>query len=144
MPTIQQSITINRTPEVIFKFFSNVENNTKWQSGLKSSKQISPGPAGVGTKLVDTRELLGQKIESEYEITAFEPNKKVTLTASGGPITYVGTFTFDAAGSGTKVSSSFDFQVGGALKMMEGSIVGQAQKQFESDFARLKELLEAM
>lgn len=143
MPKIEQTVVINKPVAECFAYFNNPANNTKWQGQLKDSKLVTPGPVGVGSRLKDTRELAGQKLETEYEITEFEPNKKVTFKSSGGPISYVGTFTFEPSGNGTKFTSNFDFQVGGVFKLMEGMVVSNAQKQFETDSAKLKQILEA-
>ncbi len=144
MASMDASVTINKPVEKVFAFFSDPANNTRWQGGLSESKQISPGVAGVGTKMQDTRDFLGQKLTTPYEITEYEANKKVSFKSSGGPITYAGTFTFASAGGGTQVSAHFDFEVGGAFKIAEGMVVSQAQKQFDGDFAKLKQMLEAM
>jgi len=144
MAILTSSITINKPADVIWKFFVEPANNLKWRSDLKEIKQLTPGAIGVGTKFSEVSEFMGQKMETPQEVTAFDVNKKFGIKSAGGPIPFSGAFTLEPAGSGTKLSVEFEFSPGGVFKLAEGMVVAQAQKQFEGDFARLKQLLEAM
>lgn len=143
MAKVESSIVINRPVANVFAYFNDPQKGPQWQGGLVETKQLTPGPVGVGTKFQDTRNFLGQKLVTTYEITQFEPNKKVAFKSSGGPVAYVGTFAFEAAGSGTKVTVNFDLQPGGFFKLAEGMVASSAQKQNDADLAKMKQLLES-
>ena len=144
MATLSSSITINKPVDVVWKFFTDINSNMKWRSDLKEVKQLTPGAVGVGTRFSEVSEFMGQKMESPQEITAFDVNKKFGLKSIGGPIPFSGAFNFEPAGNGTKISVQFEFTPGGFFKLAEGMVVSQAQKQFEGDFAKLKQILETM
>ncbi|MBI3914464.1 MAG: SRPBCC family protein [Chloroflexi bacterium] len=144
MATLTSSITIDKPVEAVWNYFTDLANNMKWRSDLKEIKQTSPGAVGVGTKFSEVSEFMGQKMETPQEITAFDVNKKFGVKSAGGPIPFSGDFTFEPSEGGTKLSVQFEFSPGGIFKLAEGMVVAQAQKQFEGDFARLKQLLEAM
>ena len=144
MATLNSSITINKPVEVVWQFFTDPANSMKWRSDLKEVKQLTPGAVSVGTKFSEVTEFMGQKFESPQEVTVFDVNKKFGLKSTGGPIPFSGAFTFEPSGGGTKISVQFEFTPGGFFKLAEGMVVSSAQKQFEGDFARLKQLLEAM
>ena len=144
MATLQHSIVINKPVEVVWKFFVDPANNLKWRSDLKDVKVTTSGAVGVGTKFSEVSEFFGQKMETPQEITVFDVNKKFGLKSTGGPIPISGAFIFEPSGNGTKINVQFEFTPGGFFKLAEGMVVGQAQKQFEGDFARLKQILEAM
>lgn len=144
MATLQHSIVIDKPVEVVWKYFVDPANSLKWRSDLKDIKLTSSGPLGVGTTFVEVGEFIGQKAESPQEITAFDVNKKFGLKSTGGPIPFSGAFTFESAGGGTTIHVNFEFTPGGFFKLAEGMVVAQAQKQFAGDFAKLKQVLEAL
>lgn len=86
MITIEYSVAINRPIEEVFSFMTNLENNPQWVSGLLEAKQTSPGPMGVGSTGTDVRQFLGRRIESTWEVTEHEVNKKSAFKTTSGPI----------------------------------------------------------
>ncbi|NIS83500.1 MAG: hypothetical protein GTO14_25630 [Anaerolineales bacterium] len=86
---------------------------------------------------------MGRRLESTSEITEFVPNKKMAWKATSGPIPLEASASFEAVEGGTKVTIVGEAEVGGVFKMAEPLVARSAKKQFESDFANLKDLLEA-
>jgi uncharacterized membrane protein len=143
MVKVETSMVIKRPVEEVFAYMNNHENDTVWQDGVVESEAISEGPLGVGTKLREVRNFLGRRLESTSEITEYEPNSKVAWKATSGPIPLEASMTFEAVEGGTKISVVGEADVGGLFKLAEPMVARSAQKQFDGDFARLKEILEA-
>ena len=143
MITVDYSVVINRPIEEVFTFVTNPENNVQWVSGLLETKQVSQGPIGVGSTGTDVRQFLGQRIESAWEITEYEQNRKVGFKTTSGPIPLEATYTYDAAEGGTRVSFVIQGEVSGFFKMAESILAGMVRRQIEADHNNLKDLLEA-
>jgi len=142
MINVEVSIVINRPIEEVFAFFTEPANNPKWEEGLIECRKTSPGPMGVGAQVLEVRKFMGRHMESNLEVTAFEPNKKYAVKVASGPIQFELSAMFETVGDGTKISTSGQGEPGGFFKLAEGLVKKQLQSQVEGDMGRLKKLLE--
>jgi uncharacterized membrane protein len=143
MVKVETSLMIERPVEEVFAYMNDPKNDALWQDGVLESEAISEGPLGVGSELREVRNFLGRRLESTSEITEFELNRKVSWKATSGPIPLEASITFESVEGGTKVSVVGEADVGGIFKLAEPMVARSAQKQFDGDFAKLKEILEA-
>ena len=144
MIKIESSTVINRPVDEVFEFLANSENSPQWQSGTQEVRKTSEGPIGVGTTYTSVNRILGRQIESTIEYTAYEPNKRVAIKATSGPIPFQSETTFEAAAEGrTKVTNSGEGNPGGFFKLAEPIVGRMFQRQVNTDAANLKDLLEA-
>lgn len=143
MARAQISATIMRPVADVFAVLSNPENTPKWSSGSLESKQTSAGPMGVGTTTRSVSRFLGRRIESENEITEFEPNKKFASKSKSGPFPIEASMTFEPIEGGTRVNFTIEAEPGGFFKLAEPLIVSIAKRQFQSDLDNAKDLMEA-
>ena len=98
----------------------------------------------MGTTYTSVSRLLGRRLESDIEYTAYEPNKRVAGKVTSGPIPFQFETTFEpAAEGGTKVTTGGEGDVGGFFKLAEPIVARMLKRQFETDIANLKDLLEA-
>jgi uncharacterized protein YndB with AHSA1/START domain len=133
---------INAPVEKVFAFSTDFRNNSKWQDGVIETTQTPDGPTQVGTKVKDVRTFLGQKMDSTFEVTEFEPNKKVAFKSTSGPIQFMFMQSFESTGSGTKVSVHVEMEAKGFFKLAEGALGSNVKKTFEEQSAKLKSILE--
>ncbi len=143
MLKLDLSITINRPVEEVFAVLSNPENGPKWSSGSSEAKITSQGPIGVGTRYRSVRQALGRRIESETEITEYEPNRRYATKSISGPFPMESAVTFERVEGGTRVTGTLMGEPGGFFKLAEPLLVRTAKRQFEGDLANLKDLMEA-
>jgi len=143
MARAQISATIMRPVAEVFAVLSNPENTPKWSSGSLESKKTSAGPMGVGTTTRSVSRFLGRRIESENEITEFEPNKKFASKSKSGPFPMEASMTFEPIEGGTRVNFTIEAEPSGFFKLAEPLIVSIAKRQFQSDLDNAKDLMEA-
>ena len=142
MITVERSVVINKPVEVVFAYASDSSNDPKWQAGVESV--IDEGPANVvGSKHTEVRKFMGQEMKSTLELTAFVPNSKISQKVIKGPVPFEATVTFEASGSGTKMTTRIEGEPKGFFKVAEGMLKGQLEKSLEEDGQRLKAILEA-
>jgi hypothetical protein len=48
----------------------------------------SQGPIGVGTQITDVRKFLGRDLDSKLEVSAYQPNKSITMKTVSGPVRF--------------------------------------------------------
>ena len=143
MIKFEHSLVIDQPLDEVFAFLNNEQNDPIWQAGVLEAKQTSEGAVGVGTTVREVRKFLGRRIESTYEITEYELNKKVSSKATSGPIPFSLTTTFEPAGEGTKLTIKGEAEPGGFFKLA-GSVVSRTfENSIKADFDSLKVILEA-
>lgn len=139
---IEYRIVINRPVDTVFAYVANLENLKQWQSGLIESKQVTPGPTEVGSKVAVVRQLLGQKLEGVAEVVAFEPNRVVSVRVTAGPMSVTASNTFEALGNTTRLTSVGELDMEGLLKLAGPLAAGGVKKQMEENLENLKKILE--
>ncbi len=142
MATLEAKITINCPIEEIFEFVTDVNNAAKWQSGIIEAKSTSNGATGVGSTYQYIVQVMGRKIETEGEVTAYEPHSRYAWKSTKGPFPLSGGTVFDATTEGVRVTDTVVAEPGGFFKLAEGLLMKQQQSQMEEDLANLKQLME--
>ena len=143
MNTFTVTTFINRPVQEVFDFTIDPANAAQWQAGTKSARWSSAGPVGVGSVLHQVGKFLGREIETDAEITQWNPPNVWGQKASSGPLKFENTNKYESKDGGTLLVQSFQGEIGGFFKMAEGLAIKQVQKQIESDGQNLKKLLEA-
>jgi len=142
MPNIAYTLTINQPVEKVFNYITDVANHKAWQAGILDAKVTPDGPVKVGSFYVYTNEVMGRKLETKTQVSAYEPNKKWAFKTTGVPNTVETAYLFEAAGGGTKLSISMDVPSGAYPAAAEGMIMQQMQKSLEEQGNRLKQMIE--
>ena len=143
MGKAEVSTTIKRSVEDVFAVVSNFEHNAKWSSATIEDQITSEGPIGVGSTARLVSKFLGRRFENDAVITEFEPNRRVTMESTSGPFPIRGSLTLEPVEGGTRVETTFEVEPGGFFKLADPLVTRMAKRQFESDLANLKDLMEA-
>jgi len=142
MIKVEVSIVIQKPVGEVFDYTNDPAKNKAWQEGLVESKITSSGPVGVGTQITDVRKFLGRDMDSKLEVTAYEPNKRVSLKTISGPIKFEITQLYEPAEGGTKLTMIGEGEPGGLFKLAEGAVKKQFEGQLQGDLGRLKAVME--
>jgi uncharacterized protein YndB with AHSA1/START domain len=137
------SINIRRSPEEVFAYLSNFENNPKWQSGMISARFTSSGPLQVGSTYSQEAKFLGRPVISEFEVVEYVPVKKIKITSTSGtfPITVTRLVEPDGEG-GSQVSAVVEGDASGVYRLAEPMMKLMVQRSVQGDYERLKSVLE--
>ena len=110
---------------------------------LVASEPLTDGPPRRGSRYRDVFEDHGQRIELQAELVEVdEPRKLLVELASDG---FDATITqrLEEAGGHTRLTAEIETTYTKlAARLLAGVVTRHAQKQLESDLARLKELVE--
>ena len=143
MTKLESSVVINRPLEEVFAFVTDFDNATQWMAELVEGKQTSEGPLGVGTTLSGVARPMGRRVESTQEVVEYEPNSKYAIKSTSGPVASQDNYTFESVAGGTKLTRVAEAEVSGVFKLAEPLFARMMRRQFETNFANLKDLLEA-
>ncbi len=139
----EKSLFINRPQQEVFDYLSNPANDAQWQSSTEVSEWTSEGPPGVGSTQRSVIRFLGRKLESEIEITIWDPPQRLGFKVVSGPVPFEGTIKFESQENGTQVTQTIQGEPGGFFKIAEGLVSKQIEKQIGTDFDALKLQMEA-
>ena len=106
------------------------------------AKRTSDGPIGVGSTWHAVGKVVGRKIETDFEYTEFEVDRKIAYTITK-PFPMTATVMFEPVADGTRVSQTIEGEPGGFFKLAEPLVLKMSQRQFQNDFDNLRDLMEA-
>lgn len=134
---------IDRPPEEVFAVVSDVTNNPRWQRGMREAHWTSAPPLRVGSTYSQVASFLGRRIESRFEIVAYEPGRliKGRTTVSSFPITF--TRSVEPESGGSRVRAIIEGDPSGFFKLGTPIMRPQLRRTVRQDYANLKRLLEA-
>lgn len=144
MIEIEKSAVINRPVEDVFAYVTDVENEPQWISEVMKVRMTSDGPVGVGTTYDNIVQFLGREIVDPHEVVQYEPNSKFAFKSYSGQISFEGTHSFEATSDGdTKFTFEAKGETGNLFKLAEPIVNRMINRQWETNVANLKELLES-
>lgn len=130
-------VTIDRPVAAVFAYVTDVRNVPEWQESAESAEWIEQG-----RRFRERRQFMGRAAELELEVTALERERRFDVRTVNSPVTFEIRHSFAAVERGTRVRVHGEAKLGGALRLGAGLAKRQAERQFRSDFDRLKQTLE--
>jgi uncharacterized membrane protein len=85
----------------------------------------------------------GRRVAADYEVTAFEPNRRLAFKAVAGPVRPTGEFRFERAGEGTRLTFSLEADMSGLKKLLLGRMVQATMDAEVNATEKLKRVMEA-
>jgi uncharacterized membrane protein len=140
MPSAQHSVTIDRPVGDVFAFVDDHTNDRRWRPGVLEIRKV--GGDGRGARWAQTmRGPMGRGIPSDFEVTEYEPNRRIGFRATAGPVRPEGRYEFADDGGATRVTFALSADLSGAQKLMS-PMVGKAMRNEVQALAELKRVLE--
>ena len=146
MPTVEESITIDRSPEDVWAFLTATDNLPAFESQITRLTQLTDGDVGLGTRYEGATNVLGRKLEWTTEIVEFEPPTRSRTKSVEGKLPFEITYTLAPDGNGTRFTYRIEAESGlaGLFGRLGDPLVERAQaRTVKTNLANLKELLEA-
>ncbi len=142
---LEVEVEIDRPIEDVIAFVDDNSNDPMWQSSVLESDKLGDEAVGVGTRYHVREKFLGRVIEQDWEVVARnEDGSAWTAKTVAGPFPMETTMTFTATSdTTTRVRRTLSIDVGRFFKVASPVVGHIAKRELETDFANLKELLEA-
>jgi uncharacterized protein YndB with AHSA1/START domain len=143
MPQAERSVTIARPVDAVFAYLADGEKCPQWRSGVLDIKRIS-GDGGLGTRYRQgVKGPMARRIAADYEVTAFEPNRRIEFQAVAGPARPHGRYDLAPDDGGTRLTFSLDAELNGLRKLLMGAAVQRTMDAEVKALDQLKRVLEA-
>ena len=141
MPSAENSIVINRPRSDVFAFVANHENDVKWRPGvLDIARASGEGQGAVYRQGV--KGPMGKRINADFEVSVYQEGSHLAFRTLGGPVQPEGSYRFEDADSGTRVTFSLSASLRGPQKLMAPMVSKSMRSQVDA-LANLKRVLES-
>ena len=117
MTMLREQIETSLSIDEAFAFVADFANASRWDPGVATSDRIDDGPVRVGARYRLGVRMGGRVAPMEYEITAYEPSRRVVLTGSGSGVAAVDDISFEATTSGTRIDYTADIRLRGLMRL---------------------------
>jgi uncharacterized membrane protein len=148
MPTVEASISIDRSPEEVWAFLTQTDNIPAFESQITHIEQITPGEVGLGTRWKGTTNVLGRKFDWVSELVEFEAPVRSRTKGIEGKLDFE--ISYRLSPSPDDMGTLFVYRIeaasglGGIFGKLGDPIVERAQaRTVRTNLENLKELLEA-
>ena len=131
--TLEDSISVDRSAEVVYALVRDLERAPEWQDSLESVD------VEAGTEV---RRFGGRRVEASFFVLEDDPPRRFAISSQGGPAEARAEFDLEPDGDGTRVVFTIDLRLRGAARLASGVVKPTAQREMRGDLERLKELAE--
>lgn len=100
-----------------FAFVADFANAQRWDPGVATSERTNDGPVGVGARYRLGIRMRGKVAPMDYEITTYEPSRRVVLTGTGSGVEAVDDIRFEATATGTRIDYTADIRLRGLMRL---------------------------
>ncbi len=142
----EDSVIIEQPVHKVFDYVSNPVNLPEWQgppTEIRDLHQTVPGQLREGDTFTTVLKFLGRRYETPTEVTAYEPNQRLSCRGTGGPVPTEVTFIFEEVpGGSTRFTQSQEAEPGGFFRLAGPVFERAAKRQLRNDVETLKDLLE--
>ncbi|MEQ9078488.1 MAG: SRPBCC family protein [Sandaracinaceae bacterium] len=139
---ITSSVIVRRPPAEVFALIADPENNPRWQKGMKSCRITSEGPFELGATYAQEARFLGKKIETLFEVTAFEAGRMIEITSTSGTFPIQVRRSVEPVPEGTRVRARVQGDPTGVFALAKPLMKRMVKSSVDGDYARLRSLLE--
>jgi uncharacterized membrane protein len=141
MASVSSNITINQPVGKVFTYVTGVENHKAWQAGILEAKVTPDGPIAVGSTYHYTTQVMGRRMETQLQVSAYEQDKKWSVKTTGVPRPVETVYLFEGVGNTTKLTISMEL-TGGYPAAAEAMVKQQMQKSLDEQGNRIKQMVE--
>ena len=140
MIQIEETILVSRPREQVFSVAADPAKMPLWNPAVRESTLV--GRLRRGAKVVQLVEVLGRRFETEFEVTAYEPGRRVAYTSTGGPFSVQGTMEFRADRGRTHVRWIVGGDARGFIRVAESILIGAGRPEMRACLENLRHVVE--
>jgi carbon monoxide dehydrogenase subunit G len=99
----------------VFAYLADFSTTQEWDPGVAEAQRLDTGELRAGSEFRVVADFMGRKTPLTYVVTAIDPPHSITLRGENATVVSLDTLTFEAQGSGTRVTYDADLTLKGAL-----------------------------
>lgn len=119
MTVLNEELKVSRSLDEVFGLVGDFANAEVWDPGVEESRAITEGPVRVGSRYELTVVFNRRRLPMTYEVTAFDPPRRVELVGTGSTVDARDDIRFEATDEGTRILYMADLRLKGVLRLAE-------------------------
>ena len=139
---MHESVEIDRPPEAVFAYVTDVTNDSAWQQMVVEAKFTSDGPVDVGTTGTHRVKFMGMTDNYGWKLHQFDAPNRAGWTFTSGPMTGKAGYTIEGLGARTRLTMDGDVQATGIRRMLTPIMGPMYRMQTRKELKQLKGILE--
>ena len=146
MPKYAVTYRVGRTPDEVFDVIGIhcYENHPRWEREVVEIRPLTSGPIGLGSRAIMVRQDFGRRSETEYEVTAFDPPRRVAFRHPQDSMLFELSFDLAAAdSSATDLTVHVRMEPKGAIRLLSPLLALQLPRRTDRITRQMIELVEA-
>ena len=140
MVRVELTIEIARPAAEVFALLTDVSRVPEWQASAVEAR--ADGPLAEGVRIHERRKFLGHEADTELQVSAYEPGRRLALHALRGPVTLSVDHVLEEADGRTALHVTAEGRPHGVLRLAGPAVTARARQELRRDFERLKAILE--
>lgn len=142
MPKYETTIEVRTAAETAFSLLADFSNAAQWDPATLSARRLdSDGPIGVGSRFELLLQIFGRENSIEYEITSFQPPRRVVLRGENSGSVAIDEITVEPHDGGARVTYCADVAMKGAFKVASPFFAPVFKKMGDGARDRMQEWL---
>ena len=113
----------------------------QWYANISRVEWETEPPVGVGTRVAFVATFLGRRIAYTYEVTEFEPQRRLVMRTAQGPFPMETTYTWEPVDGGTRMRLRNRGRPSGLGAVAAPVIAAAIRRANRNDLATLNALL---
>ena len=142
MPHAEHTVTVARPQQDVFDYLAEGTHNREWRAGVLEIERTSAAEGQGATYRQVVSGPGGRRIDGDYQVTVFEPPRRLEFQVTAGPARPTGVFELsEDADQSTRVRFSLDLNPSGLMRLMTPMISRQMRREV-TQLDNLKAILE--
>ncbi len=117
MPTYTAQLNTIASADQAFAYLAQFDNTRHWDPGVQSAHPVTGGPPALGARYALTLLLGGGPEELIYEITEYDPPRRLVLVADGSKFVSHDEISVAPHGNGAQVTYHAGLTLKGLMKV---------------------------
>lgn len=134
------SVAVNCAPDCVFDYLADMRNEPKWLPGASNVRLTSAGEVGASSTFEGTYARAGAV---RCRITEYDRPHRLTIHGEGKGMTFDDTIVLTPTNAGTRLNAVMQTTPNGLFKLVAPMMRRVIDKQFQSNWDRLKAVLES-
>ncbi len=141
---IQTEIEIERPRAEVAAYAADPDHAMDWYANIKAVQWETREPLAVGARIAFVAAFLGRRMSYTYEVTEFEPNVRMVMRTTDGPVAMETIYTWqDTPTGGTRMALRNRGEPAGIHRIAAPAMARAMRSANRKDLARLKTVLES-
>jgi carbon monoxide dehydrogenase subunit G len=116
---VERTVTVDRPVDEVAKYLSDFRTTEQWDPHTARCEREDTGPLGVGSRFVNTQRIGPLRSKYTYEITEFEPGRRVVLHSKSGSADLTDSMSFAGDANRSSVTYVAEVQLKGVARAGE-------------------------